>query len=258
MENTGTLVIRVLGETKGNKLSPSNYDIKEIVSLLANIEDILYPNQKNRPLITYELGEGSVLNKFKTTIQAVISSTAIFASVQEAQSTEHLEPQTAKAIEVIQKVAYQKNYTFEISSSESDSVILEINPQTKFVITKDYFVETELYVYGELTDAGGKTKPNLHLDTLEYGALTIQVSKDVIKELDGNPLYRNFGARIKTKQHASTGEIDKSSIVFLELVQYDSNYDEDYLKSCIKNATPKWQGFDSDKWLDEMRGGYDA
>lgn len=258
MENTGTLVIRVLGDTNGAKLSPSNYDIKEIVNLLSNVEDILYPNQKNRPLITYELGEGSVLNRFKTTVQAIISCTAIFASVQEAQSTEHLEPQTAKALEVIQKVAYQKNYTFEISSSESENVILEINPRTNFLIAKDYFVETELYVYGELTDAGGKTKPNLHLDTVEYGALTIQVSKDVLKELDGNPLYRNFGARIKTKQHMSTGEIDKSSIVFLELIEYNSNLDEDYLNSCIDRATPHWQDFDSDKWLDEMRGGYDA
>ncbi|WP_134140585.1 hypothetical protein [Flavobacterium sp. S87F.05.LMB.W.Kidney.N] len=258
MENTGTLIIRVLGTSNGEKLSPSNYDIKEIVNLLTNIEDVLYPNQKQRPLIAYELGEGSVLHRFKTTLQAVISSTAIFASVQKAQSTEHLELQTAKALEVIQKISYQKNYVFEISSSESENVILEINPQTKFIIAKDYFVETELYVYGELTDAGGKTKPNLHLDTLDYGALTIQVSKEVIKELNGNPLYRNFGARIKTKQHVNTGEIDKTSIVFLELIPYDSNLDEEYLNDCINKATPNWSDFDSDTWLDEMRGGYDA
>lgn len=52
MDKIGSIEIRVVG-SKGNiKLSPDSYDIKEIVAILQNIEDLLYPtSRKERPLI---------------------------------------------------------------------------------------------------------------------------------------------------------------------------------------------------------------
>jgi hypothetical protein len=256
MENNGIFTIRISGQSHGKALSPDNYDIRELAAMLINVEDILYPNAKERPIITFELEEGSVLHKFKTAMQAIISTTAIFSAIEETGNLDFLELKTAKAIEHLQKVAYQKNYTLEISSSEKKH-ILTISPQTKFVKTENYFVESEMYFYGEITNAGGNVKPTFRLHTSEYGTLYIQTSREYIKELEANPIYKNTGIRAKIKQNLSTGEFDRQEIHFIQLIEYNSNFDEDYLDNLIKRNKGKWDG-DTDKWLKDLRGGIDA
>ena len=86
--------------------------------LLQNVEDLLYPNnKKDRPIITYDIEEGSVKHKFKTTIQAVIGFSAILSQVQANNSIDFLELKTARAIENIQNLSRQKNYEFQIKTS---------------------------------------------------------------------------------------------------------------------------------------------
>ena len=53
METKGIFEIRVSGNKGNEPLKPENTDIKEIKVILDNIEDILYPNQKDRPTISY-------------------------------------------------------------------------------------------------------------------------------------------------------------------------------------------------------------
>lgn len=259
MENTGILKIRITGETQGQKLSPENYDVKEIITLLSNIEDILYPNTKDRPLISYEISEGSVIHNFKTATQAIIASTAIFSAVQKEQSLDFLEAKTATALEIIQETAYQKNYTFEIQSSESEGTVLEISPKTAYKKSDTYFIDTEIYVYGEITYAGGKTKSTIHLDTNEYGTLTIQTPKEVIQKLEANPIYKECGLRISAKQNIVTGEFERTSLNFIEMIEYNNNFDKSYLDECINKAKNSWEDIDNtDEWIRNMRGGYDA
>lgn len=72
-----------------------------------------------------------------------------------------------------------------------------------------------------------------------------------------NLLYKEYGVRVKGKQNVETGEIDKSSLILLELIDYSPRYDEQYLNNLIEKANHKFNGLDSDKWLAELRGGYD-
>jgi hypothetical protein len=61
MEKLGDIEFRVFGKSGNQELKPDNYDIKHIASLLQNVEDLLFPNnKKERPLITYDIQEGSV------------------------------------------------------------------------------------------------------------------------------------------------------------------------------------------------------
>lgn len=52
-----------------------------------------------------------------------------------------------------------------------------------------------------------------------------------------NLLYKTF------KQQSGTGEIDKSDIKFMELIDYEPKYDEEYMKSLRKRL--KNPGFQS-------------
>jgi len=259
MEKVGNIEIRVTGKSGNNDLSPDNYDIKHIASLLQNIEDLLYPNnKKERPLITYDIKEGSVKHIFKTTIQTIIGFSAILTQIQANNSIDFLELKTATAIENIQNLSVQKNYSFQIKTSLNDDFELDITPKTKFYRTENIWVDAEFYFYGVLTNAGGKSKANIHLDTSDYGSLTIDTGKDFLEEQEQNLLYKKFGVRAKGKQSIETGEIDTKSLTLIKLIDYSPKFDNDYLNNLISKAKKNWKEINPDEWLFNLRGGYEA
>lgn len=259
MEKIGNIEIRVVGKSGNIDLSPDNYDIKQIAALLQNIEDLLYPNnKKDRPLISYSIQEGSVKHLFKTSIQTVISFSAILLQVSSHNSIDFLELKTARAFENIQKLSLQKNFEFQIKTSLSDNYELSITPKTKFIRTENLWVDAEFYFYGILKDAGGKSKANIHIDTDDYGYIAIETGQVFLQEREENLLYKKFGVRASGKQNIETGEIDTKTLRLIELIDYNPKFDSEYLNKKIINAKGKWKGIDADKWLNELRGGYEA
>lgn len=259
MEKIGDIEIRVVGMSGIQNLSPENYDIRHIATILQNVEDLLYPNnKKDRPIITYDIQEGSVRHLFKTTIQAVIGFSAVLSQVQANESIDFLELKTARALENIQNLSRQKNYEFQIKTSLSDNCELIINPSTKFLRTENIWVDAELYFYGILKDAGGKSKANIHLDTQDYGYLSIETGEEFLKERQENLLYKQFGVRANGKQNVETGEIDTKTLSLIELIDYNPKFDNAYLSSLIKKAKKSWNEVNPDEWLFNLRGGYEA
>lgn len=259
MDKIGDIEIRVVGKSGNVELKPDNYDIRHIASVLQNVEDLLFPNnKKDRPLITYDIQEGSVRHIFKTPIQYIIGFSAILVQIQESNSIDFLDLKTARAIESIQQLSQQKNYEFLFSTSVKKEVELSINPSTRFFRTENTWVDAEFYFYGVLTNAGGKNKANIHLDTSEYGSLTIDTGKDFLEGQEENLLYKKFGVRATGKQNLETGEIDTKSLELVELINYNPKFDSDYLSSLIKKAKKSWKNLDTDEWLTNLRGEYEA
>jgi hypothetical protein len=63
VEKNGQIEIRVSGKIGNVDINPDNFDIREIISILENVDDLLYNgDKKNRPLISYDIQEGSVRN----------------------------------------------------------------------------------------------------------------------------------------------------------------------------------------------------
>jgi len=255
----GDIEIRVLGKSGNNDLTPENYDIKHIAALFQNVEDFLFPSiKKERPLITYNIQEGSVKHIFKTTIQAIISFSAVLSQIQANDSIDFLDIKTAYAIENIQNLAIQKDFEFQIKTSLSESYELNISAKTNFFRTESIWVDAEFYFYGTIKDAGGKNKANIHLDTSEYGYITIETGKDFLGEREENLLYKKFGVRASGKQNIDTGEIDTKSLGLIELINYNPDFDDKYLNQLISKAKKNWKIINPDKWLTDIRGGYEA
>ncbi|MFV0566569.1 MAG: hypothetical protein ACK5NB_12160, partial [Flavobacteriaceae bacterium] len=120
------------------------------------------------------------------------------------------------------------------------------------------WVDAEFYFYGILTNAGGKSKANIHLDTSDYGSITIETGKDYLEGQEQNLLYKKFGVRASGKQNTETGEIDTKSLSLIELIDYDLKFDSNYLDVLIKKAKRNWKGIDANEWLNNLRGGYEA
>ncbi|WP_339924090.1 hypothetical protein [uncultured Cyclobacterium sp.] len=259
MEKFGDIEIRVFGKSGNLELKPENYDIKHIASILQNVEDLLYPNnKKDRPIITYDIQGGSVRHVFKTPIQYIIGFSAILSQIQVSNSIDFLDLKTARALENIQQLAQQKNYEFQFTTSVKKEVELAINPNTRFFRSEETWADAEFYFYGILKDAGGKSKANIHIDTDDYGYLAIETGKEFLIEQEGNLLYKKFGVRATGKQHLETGEIDTKSLKLVELINYNPSFDSDYLTSLITKAKKSWNGVNTDEWLSNLRGGYDT
>ena len=257
MDN-GFVEIKIEGSKENSPLTPDNYDIGELIVMLQNAESLFYHgDKKNRPVISYEIREGSVEHIFKMSIKYVIAFNMLIGQISQAQNIDFLEPKMAEAFENLQKVAAKKNYTFSIKTSLDKTKEMKIDKTTKFYKKEDVWTDAEFYFYGKIIDAGGKENANIHVST-EAGELIIDTPISFLEKYDENLLYKTFGIRAKGKQSLKTGEIDTSKLEFIELVNYSPKYDEQYLNELIEKASESWAHIaDKDAWLREIRG-YDA
>jgi hypothetical protein len=259
VEKIGFIEIRITG-SKGNlDLSTDNYDIREVISMLENAENLFYlGDKKDRPIISYKIEEGSVKHKFITSMHFIIGFNAIIGQVSQTQNIDFLDIVTAKAFENIQNTATKKNYVFIIKTSLDKSNEVKLDKTTRFYRTEAIWADAEFYFYGKLTNAGGKDKANIHLLTEELGNVTIETPKTFLEDYEENLLYKTFVIRATGKQHSETGEVDKSTLKFVELVDYQTKYDEQYLKRLRDKAKKNWlAAIDPNNWLREIRG-YEA
>ena len=260
MKKIGFIEIIITG-SKGNlELSPDNYDIREVISMLENAENLLYSGDKrDRPTISYKLEEGSVKHIFKTSIQFIIGFNAIIGQVNHVQNIDFLDIDTAKAFENIQDIAIKRDYAFSIKTSIENTNEVRVDNTTHFYRTEAVWADAEFYFYGKVTNAGGKGKANIHIVTEELGTVIIQTPISFLEHYDENMLYKTFGIRAIGKQHSETGEVDTSTLKFIELFDYQPKYDEQYLKALRDKARKSWLGnINPDNWLKEIRGAYEA
>ncbi len=259
MEKTGYIEIRITGSNGNLELTPENYDIHEIISILENAENLLFPDEKReRSPISYQIEQGSVRHIFKTSIQYIIGFNAVIGRVDQTKSIDFLDLPTSRAFENIQKIAAKKDYSLRIFTSVKNTNEVKIDRTTHFYRTDNNWADAEFYLYGKVTNAGGKDKAIIHINTDEWGTLRIETPISFLEKYEDNLLYKIVGIRAIGKQHAKTGEIDKTSLKFRELIDYEQTYDERYLKSLRDKAKKSWLSqIDADTWLRDIRGGYE-
>ena len=259
MSKKESITIQVTGKIGQKNISPDLFDISDVRNLMNEFENMLFPGSKRgRPHISYKIEGGSVQNIFITSRQEVVGFSALLADVQKQKSLDILEHKSALAFENLQKNSDKTNLTYEITTSVSEEAPpFIISSHTAWKRTEESWGDAEFYIYGEITDAGGKINSNIHVDTNEYGILSIATDKFTLKKKEENMLYRKFGIRVKGKQHLQTGEMDTKSLHLIELINIQKKYDQDYLESLIDQATPRWKGIDADGWLEELRGDYE-
>jgi hypothetical protein len=261
VEKKGYIEIRISGKKGNQDVSPDNFDIKEIITVLEQVENMLFPNDKtNRPVISYAIEDGSVRHLFKTSIQAIIGFNAILGQINSNQNIDFLDLPTAQAIETFQKTAIKKDFSFSVSTSLPDTFYLKIDKTSNFYRNSAIWADAEFYFYGKVTNAGGKDKANIHIQTDDLGRVIIETPIEFLEKQESNILYKYYGIRALGKQHSETGEIDKTTLKFVEIIDYHAKYDEIYLDNLIKRASDKWQNIkDPDTWLRDLRGGlYEA
>jgi hypothetical protein len=147
--------------------------------------------------------------------------------------------------------------SYRSPSSEIEKMKAEFlnAPPRTYLKKENIWVDAEFYLYGKITDAGGKDKANIHIATEEFGPLRIQTPIDFLERYESNILYRTMGIYATGKQHLHTGEIDTSSLRFVSLVDYHPQYDEGYLNGLREKAQKSWlSSINADDWINRIRG----
>ena len=63
--------------------------------------------------------------------------------------------------------------------------------------------------------------------------------------------------RVLGKQNVETGEIDRSDLKLLDLIDYTHRFNEAYFNSLIAKVGSRFTGIDIDEWISKIRGGYE-
>ena len=245
------------GTKAGKPLLPEDYDIKALRDLLAEVEVLLFPNNRHeRPVISYEVKEGSVRNIFRTGVEAVAKTSAVLSLVATTGTVDVLEPRTARAIEAMQRWAQESDLAFTLRTSLPGTSEIRIDRTTHYLRTESTSVETEVYLYGRLVNAGGKEKPNVHLHVEGEGTFLVTATEEQLKGRKENYLYHNMGVRAIARHDLQTGAIEKGTLKLLELIDYDEHYEEAYLKRLQTKAYQWLKDIDPDQYLNDVRGEY--
>ena len=85
----------------------------------------------------------------------------------------------------------------------------------------------------------------------------IAADKEYLKQVEKNLLYKEYGVRARGKQNVESGEIDKSELHLIELIDYLPNFDESYLNGLIDKVGDKFARVDVDDMIAEIRGNYE-
>ena len=249
--------LKITGSRNGQDLSPQSLDVDEWIGLFEHARNLLYPEgKKGRDHVGVSIEAGSVKLRLIAPASVVTQTQALLAQAGETQQLGILHPKQADAVGHFQSLAELNSFTFHIGSPAKPSQILLIDCHTIWERSEKSWLPLERYVSGVVTNAGGKSNPNIHLDTEEYGLLIIAVAQDLLKQDDKNRLYKTQEVRILIFQDRHSGELDKKSAKLLEFIDHDLQGEtpDEYLDRLTQQASSDWKKIkDPEYWLRELR-----
>ncbi len=257
MSRQATFEIHIEGSRRGEKLSPDLLDINEWIDVYKHARNLLYPDgsQKDRNPIQVKTELGSVRVLLTTAAALVIQAQALLGAVQQRKELGFLPKKQAEAIRYFYKIAKDEQFDIQLGEEGKLDNGLRLNRTFEFIPEKPVWVEMETFVSGKVTNLGGKTKSNIHLETEEYGSLIISATEDELAREDKNRLYQQIQVQIRMRQNAQTGEYDRDSAEFVQFIDLNEESPDEYLDRLIQAASPDWEEInDTDAWLKEIRG----
>ena len=82
----------------------------------------------------------------------------------------------------------------------------------------------------------------------------ISADRETLKNEERNLLYKEYGIQTQAKQNIMTGEIDRTSLKLLKIIDYKPNFDRDYLDGLIEKVGNRFEDMDVDEYISKIRG----
>ena len=255
MEEKGHILLKFEGQINGKPLKPLDVDISEIKEIISDIESFLYPTRSeksDRPHISYKIEEGSALHKFFLPLTGVLFFNGLIGEVVNRKAIDFLDFKRAEIIEKFQRIAKERDLEITFSTSSTDSKELKITKDTNYFNVAQNYINSEFTLYGEVYQEGGMI-PNFHINTKEFGKLTVSATKEQILEGEKR-VYKIYG--LKATGKLSLENMKPFDLKLEHFINYNPIFDKAELDILIAKATPNLSKIENvDNWLTQIRGG---
>lgn len=189
-------------------------------------------------------------------VSGVLAAASLWADIEHLQSSNSLNLIDAKRANVVerwQNAALSNPHRRYVVADRSSQVSFFVDLSSNYRRPEEVWARVEKYLYGTVTDLGGKTNANVHLQVAGE-ALTIAASQDLLAKEQQNHLYRQILVRVTAEENLFTGALRNFNLLSFE--SYQPRYDDDEFKRMVERGTQAWADIpDSSAWVESLRGG---
>lgn len=251
------LEFRLEDRVAGEALTSANVDLPTLRGFLEDIENLIRGDETavsfENSRVRVEDGSLKIVALVEPALAASLGTD--ISRLKETGDLDLIQPRRAQVLEQWQKRA---------KASPSRSYQLPVTAgQSTWWITKDTsfqrgglkgWLSVEKYLTGKVIDAGGKVRPNLHLEVKgSRRSLRISATERQISGVKENLLYRVITLRVEAEQNLHTRQLRR--VRLLEFVPEASQVDEEALQRLWQRGTRAWADVGSaSAWVETLRG----
>ena len=253
MNEKGIIEFIVRGKIGDADISLSNISLSLLDSFTKDITELLYsiPELKKEEVVV-SIEESSL--KIKTLL-ALIALNTFQVDFETLTATNNLDTINNKRSNIIEewvrKTKLYDNLEFEVRIG--DDKIYKFNSKTNYNRNQpELWVESEIYIYGEVTDLGGASKSNIHIKQENGNTIVVNCTKDDLSNEKENKIYHNVALHLSAKQNIATGEIKDAN--FIQFIEYNPVLDEKQLSELNEKGRKAWEDIeDHVDWIRKLR-----
>jgi hypothetical protein len=239
-----------IGETD---ITPDNISLTLLNNFTKDITDLLNSIQETKKEdIVVSIEKSSF--KIKSFI-ALAALNIIKADIETLNSTKDLATINEKRSNIFEDWAKKTkaNYGLEFEINLNGSEGLKINSNSEYKRSDaNIWVESEVFLYGIVTDLGGAQRPNIHMKTEDGKSITIDCTKNDLVNEKENRVYQPVAIRAIANQNLYTGELKE--IRFSSFVDYKPVYNEKELLATIEKGRNAWSAIENHvEWVRNLR-----
>lgn len=250
-EETKTLTLHVEGKySDGSQISLDNLSLGILKAQMECISSLLGADDGVKQNTRISLEDGSLTTLLMLPALAYNVISADIAKYSSGDYNSISEPIRKKALDKYTKSMGVEGWNLSILSDDG-----ELYNSSKAVapVIKDVEVELEMDIEGRVTDAGGRRRPNIHVENKKKGQkYTIATSQAQLAELKTNILYHDVYLHVSYKYNLQT----KACRDFrLKEILEDRGVNMEKLNIFIEQESDCWKDIVSPElWLAELRG----
>lgn len=248
---TKTLTLHVEGQyADGSQISLDNLSLPLLKTQMECIYELLSNDDSIKKDARISLEEGSLKTLL---ILPVAIWSGLCADIEKYSIGDYSSISVPKRKKALDKLVRSSNVgSCNLSILSDDKEIY--NSSTAITPRKqDIEVELEMDIEGKVLEAGGRGRPNIHVEGQNGKKYTITTSQAQIAELEKNILYHNVLLLVSYKYNIQT----KASRDYRlkKIIDDGDSIKADELKVLIKQESAKWKNItDPALWLTELRG----
>lgn len=252
MKTTGNIDFIVRGKIGDLDISPNSISMSLLNSFSKDIFDLLNTIQEaKKEEIVVSIENGSFKLKAVIILAAINIINAEIKTLNNTHDLNSIDQKRGLIYNRWISNAKENNFEFEIKPFDEESLI--INKNSIFnKIDNSTWIESELFLYGVITDLGGNQKPNIHLKLEDGKNVVIDCTKNDIALETENRVYHSASIRVTAKQNLHTGEI--KDLKFSGFNKYNPVFDENVLLETIDKGTNAWSDVENHiDWVRNLR-----